>query len=368
MARRPEGFALTRDPRTGVHTVRFTHGRRYHLSTGERDPRKAQVEAARLYAEIVSGRRSAEQARRVGLALDALFAEWIVAMEAEVSTATVAMMRIHALTHLEPYFGETARITSASASDYMRARLRSVSRSTVKKELSSLRRFVAWASEQRFMDAVTIPHVPKASLGTPHPQGKRSTVLLTAAEVAALLAELPERTTKGLPARAFHTVMWETGLRKATLERLETPAHYRRGGSELVIADEIDKSRFGRVLDLSEPIRAALDSVCPDRPGVLFGVHDYRGPLRAAAARAGIEPHRVAALSNHDFRHSRITDFTERTKDLASIAYVAGHKHVTTTALYAHARREAAKDLLHSGHQVATGAMRRSKTGAGKNV
>jgi len=73
MARTPEGWHVYQDPRSGVHQARFTHeGRRYSVSTGERDPVPAAKEAARIYAEVVSGGRSPGKALIVpaGKALD----------------------------------------------------------------------------------------------------------------------------------------------------------------------------------------------------------------------------------------------------------------------------------------------------------
>ncbi len=48
--------------------------------------------------------------------------------------------------HLLPRFSRIELLTEASCEDYYRARLRKVSRATVKKERATLVRFVRWAS------------------------------------------------------------------------------------------------------------------------------------------------------------------------------------------------------------------------------
>jgi hypothetical protein len=70
---------------TGVYTVRFTHrGRRQHRSTGVRDLAGAKVEASRIYAETISGRRLQNRPRDLK-ALDVLFAEWLTQVESEIA-------------------------------------------------------------------------------------------------------------------------------------------------------------------------------------------------------------------------------------------------------------------------------------------
>lgn len=63
MATRTQGGWTIRIPKgegRTVYLVRFRHaGKRVELSTGKSDPREAAVEAARIYADTVSGRRTA---------------------------------------------------------------------------------------------------------------------------------------------------------------------------------------------------------------------------------------------------------------------------------------------------------------------
>ena len=84
MGRRAEGWRLRGEP-DGIKTVRFrVAGKRHELSTGERDPARARAEAAKLYAEAVSGRRSLTQRGPVQPAAP-MFAEWLAAIETTIA-------------------------------------------------------------------------------------------------------------------------------------------------------------------------------------------------------------------------------------------------------------------------------------------
>jgi hypothetical protein len=179
--------------------------------------------------------------------------------------------------------------------DYKAARLRAVTRETLKKELPVLRRFAKWAVQRGHL-----PALPEIATPSRHVVGtrvessrKRTFLIFNAAEIAAVLAKLPDvaqgtRAPQPFSVRARFTVAWETALRPQTIDQLRAPDDYRRGSATLLIRDEADKNRFGRELPLSDAARAALDSVCPD-VGLLFGPHDYRHLLRAAARAAGID-------------------------------------------------------------------------------
>lgn len=337
------GWHLQRDRRTGVYFVRFTHGgRRRNLTTGETLLQDAQRRAAAIYAEIVSGRRVGLVAR---LPFADMIGQWLEAMEPEVSPEYHASFLMWARAHWIPFFRSIDRVTVAGLADYQRARLGRVSRSTVRKERSGLRRFLAWAHERGYVaEPLVPPPLPFKALGTQAQETRR--VALDLADVERLLRALPERTRRGHPARAFYTLLWETGLRRGTLRRLSAPEHYRRGARELVIADRIDKARFGRTLPLTARARRALDTVCPD-VGLIFGRVRYEYALRKAAVAAKIAG--AEHLSDHDFRHARLTYWGERTDNLLGLQFLAGHKHATTTATYMHAGRRAADAVLAKG-------------------
>jgi hypothetical protein len=169
------------------------------------------------------------------------------------------------------------------------ARLRKVTRETLKHELSPLRRLAKWAHARGYL-----PHMPEIEtpgarvLGTPVLNArKRVSLIFTAEEVAAIVARLPThwsapRAQIPYPVQARYIVAWETALRPRTMAKLAAPSDYRRGALTLQIRDEVDKNRFGRELPPSDAARAALDSVCP-ASGLIFGHHDCIMLLRRAA-------------------------------------------------------------------------------------
>lgn len=351
MARRTGPYGVTRDKRNQTFILRFRHGgRQYKLSTRTRDPGRAQIEAARLFAEVVSRQRSNGRELIPAPALDALFARWLVDIESEIDESTWSQYKMYARVHWLPFFAHLDQLSETGAEDYYRARLRRVRRTTVVKELSAMRRFLRWCRKRGFVAEVPeIPSPPRRATGVDYDGGKRKKVRvdLSPDEVEAVLAELPERTKRGHPARAFFTVMYETTLRRGTLTALRAPHDYARGGETLVVREEADKARYGRELPLSRRARQVLDAVVPD-VGRIFEAIDYRHALKHAALRAGLSQHRARHLSNHDWRHAALTHLGCTTTNLAGMAYLAGHKQVTTTARYVHADQAAAASVLES--------------------
>jgi integrase len=359
MARRAEGFSLYRDPRTSIFYVRFTHGgRRHYVTTGERDHGAASGEAARLYAEIVSGRwRPGRQAAPIkpGTPFLEIAAIWLADIEPTIDPRTFKLYRDGYMgNRFVPFFVTIDRLTSVGAEDYIAARLRQVTRETLKKELSVLRRFSKWAAKRGFLPGVPEIETPgRRVIGTPVAGArKRQFQVFTAKEVARIIAHLPEHTSAPrarLPyaVRAWYILAWETALRPRTLAKLRAPDDYRKGTATLVIRDEADKSRFGRELPLSDAARDALDGVCPE-VGLIFGDHDRVMLLRRAAKAAGIDEHRASRISDYDFRHSRLTHLGQHSDNLAGVMYLAGHKQPATTARYLRPQKDAAAEVLRA--------------------
>ena len=281
-----------------------------------------------------------------------LFGSWLAAMGAEVSPNTVRCWEMYAASHFIPFFKTGEELCSeARLADYMRHRLTKVKRGTLKKELSALNRLFDWMLEQRLLGTKpTMPRIPRRATGTAHPIGKRETVTLTSDEMDAIVAQLPVRSKLGYPMRAYYELMRETGLRPSTLHRLKAPDDYQPGARYLTIREDADKARYGRELPLSARARAALDSACPDE-GLIFPQFDGRYTFRKAAVAAGLDKERASKVSPYDLRHSLATELTERSGNLVGVGYLLGHKHVTTTNRYVHARRRAAESVL-SGHRL----------------
>lgn len=353
MARHAEGWRLSVDKRTGIYGVRWTHnGVRHHVTTGSRDPGEAAAEAARLYAAAVSGRLVAGQRR---LKLDEAGAAWLASLEASRDAETVAKYA----QYVEAWaadFGTLENVTARSVEDWWRARLRVVKRKTVVKQLYALHGLLEFARGRGWLAEVpAFAMPPKSATGTAT-KGRAvvETVPLSAAEVDRVLAALPELSHRAQNGerhrwrvRDRFTVAWETALRPATLDALRAPEDYRRGSATLKVRDEVDKARFGREVPLTPEARAALDRCAPEVGPIFSRVSsntatDY---LRDAAREAGLDEARASRVKPYDLRHARLTLLAE-SGNLLGVAYLAGHKAITTTNRYVHAHARAAAEVL----------------------
>lgn len=354
MGRRAEGWKLHRDERTGNYIVRFRYaGRRYNLSTGEADLGEATAAAERKYAEVVFGGRGPGWVGRAcsNLSIAIVAAKWLADISSTLDSETVETYTIHIEAHIGPYFKTLDRITPQSAETYWKARLRKVRRSTVTKELSALRGLIGWAKSHGLMGDVTVSSPPKKSPGVPDKRPRKTEPLvLSPQEIEQVIANLPEdgrRYKTRYPVKARFEVAWETALRPATLDELRVPLDWKPGTPTLKIRDEIDKARFGREVPLTARAVAALERVAP-REGLIFGRHDYRGPLRAAARAAKLPKEKQERLSDYDFRHSRLTHLGQTSVNLMGLQFIAGHKHASTTSRYLHPGARAAAEVLQA--------------------
>ena len=372
MGRRAEGWKLLKPKKSGhSYKVRFTHnGNRYDLSTGCKDSRSASKEAARIYAEVVSGRREqrVEGALVAAPDLTTLFAEWLATLDAELVPSTVKHYEMYVGVHYLGFFRSLADINAGTGTEYVQARLRKVTRRTVLKELSALRGFLRWCCDKGFIAEVPSIRSPSAK-ATGTRRFEHKAVHLDETTILNVIAHLPETTKGGGKPRAFYQFLWETGLRLGTGRRLlAKDVDYERG--ELRIRDEADKARYGRIVPLTPGALAVLRAVSPDA-GLIFGARNHRYVLKKAAKAVGLNAEEVRHLSNHDFRRSRGTHWAENTNNIAGVSYLLGHKSVSTTDRYVKGREKAARAVLaacgspeptmldddsgaHSGAQAAT--------------
>lgn len=283
------------------------------------------------------------------LTLSALADKWLDDISPTIDAGTAGLYRMHLNTHLIPHFGSPHGITAAAIADYGRRRLRVVKRSTLQKERSALRGFLSWCEEQRFLlEPPEFPKLPRRAIGTAYAVPRRGKATdLSPEECRAVIAALPQWSrprgeAEPFPVRARFIVAYETALRPATLDALSVPEHYVKGDDTIRIADEIDKARFGRVLPLTDDARRALDSVA--RTGIIFGRHNYRRHL-SKAAKAVLPPAKARSFAAYDFRHARLTELAEG-GNLTGVAYLAGHRLVTTTSIYVRPGLRAAERAL----------------------
>jgi integrase len=358
MGRKAEGLKLVE--RDGYWYARFTWAKQRHfISTGESDRGRAQVEAERIYGEIVSGRRrKVSAAVRVSAPLVSLFSDWLATLEGVLDAQTLKTYRVtYVGRHFLDFFGKLDDVADESQIDtYARARLRRVLKSTVHKELGALRGFLRWARMEGFITAIPqFPEFPKTAKGKRAGKQRAKANELTEAQVLAAIQALPaissrisKKDRKRFAVRARFVVAYETGLRPATLDELHLGWHWVVGADFLTIPDEHDKTRFGRDVALTPAAKQALHDtvkalgiVGGDR---IFGEHDYRTYLKAAGGAA-----LVKRLAPYDFRHARGTHLANRGAALPGIAYQLGHTQLTTTNKYAHATKAAGDRALEAG-------------------
>ena len=134
-----------------------------------------------VFAEVVSGRRAeAKQvlARAPSRQILVLGAAWLEEIEAELSKSTRDQYEMYFGSHFGPYFKTIDRVTSESAMDYRRARLKSVQRISLLKELSRMRGFMAWCKTKKYTTAKYVYAanyaVRKGGVEPPHPCGYRN--------------------------------------------------------------------------------------------------------------------------------------------------------------------------------------------------
>lgn len=363
MGRKSEGLKVVWRERvdgTPIGHARFTWAKERHfISTGESDPRRAQEEAERIFAEVVSGRRrKVSAAVRVSAPLLDLFADWLATLEGVLDAQTLKTYRVtYVSRHFLDFFAKLDDVADESQVDaYARMRLRKVLRSTVHKELGALRGFLRWAKMEGFITAIPqFPEFPKTSKGRRAGKQRAKANELTEAQVVAAIQALPaisarisKKDRKRFAVRARFVVAYETGLRPATLDALRLGEHWTVGMMELVIPDEDDKTRYGRVVALTQAGATALHDTVKAlglRDGdLIFGAHDYRTYLSKAGGAA-----LVARLAPYDFRHARGTHLANRGAALPGIAYQLGHTQLTTTNKYAHATKAAGDKALTAG-------------------
>jgi integrase len=136
-------------------------------------------------------------------------------------------------------------------------------------------------------------------------------------------------------------------LRPATLDALTAPGDYRKGATVLRVREEIDKAKFGREVPLTAAARAALDRCVPDVGKIFDRVDTHLAAkyLRTAAVAAKLPAKKAEQIKAYDLRHARITQLAE-SGNLVGVAYLAGHKAITTTNTYVHAHARAAVEVL----------------------
>jgi len=259
--------------------------------------------------------------------LEELLSLWLVEVEDTRSPEWHTTLEIYASAHWLPRWQRLGDINTSAIQKYISERLRSkgtggrmLSPVTLAKELSGLRRFLKWCKRHGHLAEIPTWEAPEA-------KSDYEPVYLSRDQMMKVLAELSTRAAHHhhLPVRACFTVMWATSFRLGTMARLRW--------EDVSLTDRtvtVDKKRMARVVPLTEEAVAELQAIAPG-VGLVFGSKNYRASLRAAARRAGIPEDVVKKLGNHSIRHSRLTDLASRSKNIAAIQHMAGHKDLAST-------------------------------------
>lgn len=322
--------------------VRFTHaGKRWSVSTGTGDFARAKELAPKIYAEAVTAENTSTTRlqRELGTfradrdPLDVAVARWIHSLEGRLDPATIHTYQQAYSSKWLVRWASLEAVDALATSAFVAERLRQVTASSARKEASALRSFLSFAFGDR---APPVPSIPKRALGTRKLRPAKS-IIVEPKLLQRAIDALPEWSKPRLgvrhPIRARIVIQYETGLRREAVSLLEW-ADVR--GNVLEIRDEVDKVRLGRELPLSARAVAALAGL-PKKPGPIFGSHDYRWAMARLAAAVGVPVVHLRAL-----RHNRGSHLANAGVALPAIQYLLGHKHVSTTAIYLHANKDAA--------------------------
>lgn len=318
-----------------------------------------------------------------------LLAGWLEHLQDTHAPTTLETWENYCSAHFVPFFEGLGGLTRERCAAYIKDRLKHVLAATVKKERTALRSFLEWALMEDELDAPSwadkrpsdpsqiqqwasdvvntmVPPMPKRARGVPHTQRRRVAAFEVSPEqVKEFVRALPEWSSSGkvarFPIRARFILAYETSLRPSTFDRILAPKHYQIGDSMLRLTADTDKARWPRDIPLTKKARRVLDYTLRAmarhnggamHEGPIFGAHDYRTHVRAAAFKA--MPRELAErFAGSHLRSARITHLIERGANLLGVQYGAGHKQLSTTSRYAKPSFRAAAAALGEGSRPA---------------
>lgn len=245
-------------------------------------------------------------------------------------------------------------VADEGPTNFLEWRLTQVARKSMRKEKSNLAQFFIWAKASGYLASIPPINLPSGRGVKALVNGRGVHIPLPLELQQRMVAVMPEwssRTGRNgggrFLVRPFFDLMAMTGLREATLERLEVPRSWKRGKKTLSLDNEDDKAEYGREFPLPPAAVALLEKYAPES-GHIFGHHDFRKHIKAAAAIVfKDEPAKAKLFGGYHFRHGVGTVLANRAgTNLAAAQYVMGHTDLSTTSTYVHADEEAAKALL----------------------
>jgi integrase/recombinase XerD len=242
------------------------------------------------------------------------------------------------LTELEELTGQALEEYRSELSFCLTAKGTPLARSTQIQRLCNIKGFTAFlkAKDYLFQD-------PAEALAVPNQPQRLPRAILSAKEVAKLMAAPDMRTAKGYRNRIILEVLYDTGVRRAEISDIKL-ADIDLNGGYIRITGKGDKQRVvpvsARVCELIQNyllfVRPAL--IDGDDPGYLvlnrWGKRLDPNGVWAAVRRciqlAGIKKR----VSTHSLRHSCATHMLKNGAPVRHIQEMLGHASINTTQIY----------------------------------
>lgn len=225
--------------------------------------------------------------------------------------------------------------------------------STLRRQLSAVRRFCAWLRRERLMQGD-----PLADFEPPR-RPMRLPGVLTESEIHALMQAPEVDTPLGLRDRAMLEVLYASGLRVSELADLQRPGVNLRQGLMRVTG----KGGKDRLVPLGEDAQRWLerwmegprdewsratgsDAVFISNRGTGLTRQAIWHRIRRYAGSTGLGDR----LTPHKLRHSFATHMLDHGADLRVVQLLLGHADLATTQIYTHVAQARLKDLHHRHH------------------
>jgi integrase len=223
--------------------------------------------------------------------------------------------------HLKPFFSEKlAEITSSRVSDYVTARLGDVKKSSVKKELGTLKHLYRLAcGEWKLLPRVSDPTL---DVTAPKVRDERSQHL-TPDQFRRVLAASPENM------RAIFALLTATGMRRSEL--LECRWKYVDGSRILLPTSKNDEPKEIHLNAFAQRVLASIPKGEPEDR--LFP--DVTPEAVSMAFHRVCEALGIVDIRLHDLRHTFGTWLRQQGVELDVIASQLGHRDLRMTKRYA---------------------------------
>ncbi len=192
-----------------------------------------------------------------------------------------------------------------------------------------------------------------------HPKtGRALPLVISAAQVEALLAAPDVGTALGLRDRTMLEVLYATGLRISELITLQLTSINQRqgvvrvtgkGGKErLVPMGETSLQWLRRYLQdgRSELLGEAGSVLFPSRRGQQMTRQTFWHAIKRYALVAGIP----STVSPHTLRHAFATHLVDNGADLRAVQMMLGHSDLSTTQIYTHIAQQRLQNLVRTHH------------------